>query len=117
MGGGYETEAGRFNKDYPQGVQELINKWNNGARWQWVPNGLSQSNIGVKIKEQVAPNWFIVGDVNLGFDPYSMRLSDGPTSLVDNNNTSSASNLFSETSNGDSSRAGQWDNTRAYLGV
>ncbi len=116
-GGGYETEAGRFNKDYPQGVQELINKWNNGARWQATPNGLSQSNVGVKVKEQIVPNWFLIGDVNLGFDPYSLRLSDGPTSLVDNNNAGSANNLFSETSNGDSSRAGQWDNTRAYLGL
>jgi predicted porin len=116
MGGGYETNAGRFNKDYPQGVQELINKWNNGARWQAVPNGLSQSNVGIKIKEQIAPNWYVIGDVNTGFDPYSLRFADGPRSLVDNDNTGAASNLGSQTSNGDSSRT-RWDNTRAYLGL
>ena len=113
LGGGYETAAARFNKDLPQGVSELISKFNNGARWQWVPNGLSQSNVGVKIREQVAPNWFIVGDVNLGFDPYSFDLASGPKSLVDNN----FSTLFYQTANSDSSRAGQWDNTRAFLGV
>ena len=113
MGGGYETNASRFNKDYPQGVGELIAKYSNGVRWQLVPNGLSQSNVGVKIKEQIVPNWFVVGDVNLGFDPYSMRFADGPKSLVDNNDVS----LADQTANSDSSRSTGWDNTRAYLGV
>lgn len=113
VGGGYETAAARFNKDLPQGVSELISKPSRSARWQWVPNGLTESNVGVKIREQVAPNWFIVGDVNLGFDPYSFQLADGPKSLVDNN----FDTLSFQTANSDSSRAGQWDNTRAFLGV
>jgi predicted porin len=113
LGGGYETHAAKFNKDFPQGVNEVIGKFSDGARWQWVPNGLSQSNVGVKIKEQVVPNWYIVGDVNLGFDPYSFQLSNGPKSLVDNNGLPYAR----ESANSDSSRAGQWDNTRAYIGV
>ena len=37
VGGGYETTASRFNKDYPQGVQELVNKTSNGGGWQLVP--------------------------------------------------------------------------------
>ena len=112
-GGGYETHASRFNKDHSQGVQELINKTNNGGRWQLVPNGLSQSNVGVKIKEQIAPNWFIIGDVNFGFDPYSLQFANGPKSLIDNNHDL----LANQTSNSDSSRSTEWDNTRAYLGV
>jgi predicted porin len=113
VGGGYETNASRLNKDYPQGVQELINKTNNGGRWQLVPNGLSQSNVGVKIKEEIVPNWFIVGDVNFGFDPYSLQFANGPRSLVDNNHDA----LANQTSNSDSSRSTDWDNTRAFLGV
>ena len=113
MGGGYETNASRFNENYPQGVGELISKYSNGARWQLIPNGLSQSNVGLKIKEQIAPNWFIIGDVNAGFDPYSLRFSDGPTSLVDNNNLP----IGNQSANGDSSRSTGWDNTRAYLGL
>jgi predicted porin len=81
-----------------------------------VPNGLSQSNVGIKIKEQIAPNWYVIGDVNSGFDPYSLHFADGPKSLDDNNNTGGTSNLGGQTSNGDSSRA-RWDNTRAYLGI
>ncbi|THD45151.1 MAG: porin [Bradyrhizobium sp.] len=114
--GGYETAASPFNKDYPQGVQEVINKTNNRPGWQWVPNGLSQSNIGVKIKEQIAPSWYIIGDIDAGFDPYSFRFANGPASLEDNNLLSKTKqNLF--TSNGDSSRAGLIDNTRAYIGL
>lgn len=113
VGGGYETNASRFNKDYPQGVQEVISKTSNGGRWQLVPNGLSQSNVGIKVKEEVIPGWSIVGDVNAGFDPYSLQFANGPRSQVDNNNVS----LGNETSNADSSRSTGWDNTRAYLGV
>jgi predicted porin len=114
VGGGYETHATKFNNSYSNGVSELINKNSGDAKWQWVPNGLSQSNIGVKIKEQVAPNWYIVGDANFGFDPYSFDAANGPQSLLDNN---LQTNYLAQSANGDSSRAGQWDNTRAYLGV
>jgi predicted porin len=114
VGGGYETAATRFNKDYPNGVQELVNKNSGGGNWQLVPNGLSQSNVGVKIKEQIVPTWFLVGDANFGFDPYSLTAANGPKSLEDNYNVTWMTN---QTANGDSSRAGQWDNTRAYIGL
>jgi predicted porin len=115
-GGGYETHASPFNRDYNNGVLELVSKNSNTGRWQAVPNGLSQSNVGLKIKEQIVPNWFLVGDANFGFDPYSLQPANGPKSLVDNNFYSSKQqNLVS--TNADSSRAGQWDNARAYIGV
>ena len=98
VGGGYETHATKFNNSYSNGVSELVNKASNNAAWQWVPNGLSQSNIGVKIKEQVAPNWYIVGDANFGFDPYSFDAANGPQSLVDNN---TISNVLNQSASGD----------------
>jgi predicted porin len=113
MGFGYETNAARFNGAYPNGVNELIGKFNDGGRWQLVPNGLAQSNIGVKIKEQIVPNWFLVGDVNAGFDPYSLRFANGPQSLAENNYNT----LAFQTANGDSSRTWGWDNSRAYIGI
>jgi predicted porin len=116
MGGGYNSAATPFNKNFSNGIQELVSKDSNNGRWQAVPNGLSQSNVGVKIKEQIVPNWFIVGDVNFGFDPYSFQFANGPASL-ENNNFYSASQQNLISANGDSSRAGGIDNTRAYLGV
>ena len=113
VGGGYETHAAPFNGDAKTGVGELISKINNRALWQGVPSGLSQSNFGVKINEQIAPSWFLIGDVNAGFDPISLELANGPKSLVDNNNIALANQSY----NTDSARSGGWDNTRAYVGL
>jgi predicted porin len=113
VGGGYESHAAPFNGDAKTGVGELISKINNGALWQGVPSGLTQSNIGVKIKEQLVPNWFFIGDVNAGFDPISMQLANGPKSLVDNNNVP----LAKQTYNSDSARSTGWDNSRGYFGL
>ena len=95
-------------------MSELVNKSSGAAKWQWVPNGLSQSNVGLKIKEQIVPNWFIVGDANFGFDPYSFQFANGPKSLADNN---TQSNYLLQSANSDSSRSGHIDNTRAYIGL
>ena len=113
MGFGYSSHGAAFNASYPQGVQELISKYNNGAKWQLVPNALQRSNVGLAAKYDLAPGWSLIGNVNTDFDPYSLRLSNGPASLVENN----ARTLANQTANGDSSRAGQFDNTQGYVGV
>ena len=113
VGFGYETHGAPLNGDSKTGVSELVTKINNGSRWQGVPNALGQSNIGVKIKERIAPNWFLIGDVNAGFDPYSLKFANGPKSLVDNNNVP----LANQSTNSDSARSTGWDNSRAYIGV
>jgi predicted porin len=112
-GAGYSSHGAALNPVYSQGVAELISRYSNGARYQLVPNGLSQSNVGLKLREQIAPEWAIVGDVNTAFDPYSLQLANGPRSLVENNNLP----INLQSANSDSSRAGQWDNTRGYVGV
>jgi predicted porin len=114
VGGGYETHAARFNGDSKTGVMELITKVNDAkARWQGVPSGLSQSNIGVKMTEVIAPDWLLIGDVNAGFDPFSLNFANGPKSLVDNNNVPQAN----QTANTDSARSTGFDNSRGYVGL
>ena len=112
-GVGYSSHGAALNPTYSQGVAELISKYSNKAYYQLVPNGLSQSNVGLKLREDVAPGWAIIGDVNTAFDPYSFELANGPRSLVENNNLP----INLQSANSDSSRAGQWDNTRGYIGV
>ncbi len=51
-------------------------------------------------------------DVNFGFDPYSFAAANGPLSLRDNNGVP----LANQTSNADSSRAGQFYNAIGYAG-
>jgi predicted porin len=113
LGAGYETHAAKANPSFSNVVQELISKQSHGAAWQLAPNGLSQSNIGIKWKEQILPNWYFIGDVNGGFDPYALRWADGPGSLEKNNNIPS----FFQDANGDSSRTYGPINARAYAGI
>ena len=113
LGGGYESHAAPFDGDAKTGVGELISKINNRGLWERVPNGFSQSNFGVKIREQFAPGWFLIGDANAGFDPYSFKFANGPKSLVANNNVA----LANQTYNSDSARSTGWDNSRAYIGL
>lgn len=113
VGGGYESHGAPFNGDAKTGVSEVISKVNNGSRWEGVPSGLTQSNLGVKISEQFAPNWFFIGDVNASVDPYSLKLVNGPKSLVDNNDVA----LAHQTTSSDSARSGALDNQRGIIGV
>ena len=50
VGGGYQTQGAPFNRDIQSGASYLIQKMNRVAMWG-APNGLSQSNIGVKGNE------------------------------------------------------------------
>jgi predicted porin len=113
VGGGWSAHASRFSPYYNNGVFSVVSKTSQGPAFQWVPNGLSQSNVGIRGKEEFAPGWAFVFDGNISFDPYSLQISNGPQSLVANNNTP----LIGQNTNSDSSRAGQWDNTRGYLGI
>src|SRR6202171_1100506 len=70
------------------------------------------SNIGIKGKEAITPGLDFVFDLNFGFDPYSMTAANGPKSFLDNNGVP----LASQSSNADSSRAGQFYNSVGYAG-
>src|ERR1700677_3574869 len=112
-GYGYSSHGANFNGAYPQGVQELIQKFSQGSKWQFVPSGLQRSRLGLEAKEEFAPGWSFVGRVTGDFDPYSLQLPNGPKSLVENNNLT----IGNQSANGDSSRAGQFDNSQGYVGV
>ena len=112
MAAGYQTHGVPFNDVYPNGVEELISKNSNGRRYVLVPNGLGQSNIGVKGNEPIAGGWSVLFNLQNGFDPHTLQRANGPKSLVQNN----ATPLDAQSANGDSSRAGQLFNTIAYAG-
>ncbi len=114
MGVGYESHGVDWNRQYPTGVEELISKNSQGGKWALTPGGLSQSNVGIKMSEPLASTgWSLVANVQTGFDPYTLQLANGPGAM--GQNTQLPLNL--QNGNGNSSRAGQWDNTLAYIGV
>ena len=112
VGGGYESHGTPFNRDIITGVEELIQKNSNHHLWLMTPNGLTQSNIGIKGVEQIVPGFNFVFDLNFGFDPMSMTAANGPKSIFDNNGVP----LAVQSSNADSSRAGQFYNSVGYAG-
>jgi predicted porin len=113
MGGGWESHGAPYNKDIITGVSELINKQNRPtSMWLQTPNGMSQSNIGVKGKEAITSGLDFIFDLNFGWNPYSFTAANGPQSLFDNNGIA----LAKQSSNADSSRAGQFYNSVGYAG-
>ena len=76
-------------------------------------SSIEQSKVGVKIEEQAASGWTIVGRLETGFQPLSGELSDYCASLARNNGLP----LTAQTSNLNGSRCGQAFNGQAYAGL
>jgi predicted porin len=102
-----------FNGTANVGQEYLISKNSNRALWGQAPNGLSQSNIGIKGTEAFAPGWSFVFDLEAAFDPYSLQLANGPHSIAQNAGTP----LDQQNTNADSNRAGQFYTHNGYFGV
>ena len=114
MGVGYESHGAPFNSNIISGVTELVQKVSRpSGMWLQTPGGLTQSNIGIKGRETITPGLDFVFDLNFGFDPYSLTAANGPKSFLDTNGIP----LAAQSSNADSSRAGQFYNSVGYAGV
>ena len=113
IGVAHQTHGAPLSDYWGQGLQYLIAKNSNGSRTSFAPNGMSQSKIGLKGKEPLGGDFSAVFNAEIGFQPYSFHLTDGPRSLVKNNGVA----LANQTSGSDSSRAGQVLNGPANFGV
>jgi len=113
MGGGWQSHGASWDPRSAVGASYLIQKQNNSPRWSLAPNGLSNSTIGIKGALPIGGDVSGVFAVDAGFDPYSLRLSNGPGSVAANAGV--PQNLATAFS--DSSRAGQWYNGVGYVGV
>jgi predicted porin len=109
----WRSHGAPFNGTSAVGVDYLIQKYSRGSRWDLGPNALSNSNIGIKGNEPIAPGWAFIFDLQAGFDPYSLQFSNGPHSVAQNAGVP----LTNQDSYADSSRAGQFYNSVGYLGV
>ena len=98
---------------YGPGLPFVIQKYSNRAITSVSPNGLSQSKLGLSGVETINDDLQAVFKLETGFQPTSGHLSNGSKSLIVDNGLP----LASQTTNGDSSRAGQLFQGAAYLGV
>jgi|HubBroStandDraft_4_1064222.scaffolds.fasta_scaffold57042_2 predicted porin len=118
LGGLYQTHGTPFDKNFPTGASYIVGAGGTGATnrtagWGLAPNALSQSNVGVEIKEPVAPGgWTFVARGELAFDPYSGLLANAPQALQDAKGTAQNTEALPF----DSSRWG-WLNTNQYVGL
>ena len=109
----YETNGAPWSPAFVNGTQGLISKQSHGVRWLWSPNNINQSVIGIKMSQPIANGWSLIGTLEAGFDPISGYLSNSQRAQVMNNGKP----LALQSASGDSSRAGQWDNSQFFLGL
>lgn len=79
----YQTHGVPFDPNHPTGGAYLVgaggpNAPNRSAGFFAGENALSQSTIGVTIKEPLASGWSFVGQAELPFEPYSGLLANAP---------------------------------------
>ncbi len=113
LGVAYQTHGTPLSNTYGPGLEYLISRNSNRSLVSLAPNALSYSNIGLKGTEPILPGLAAVFNVQTSFVPTSGQLSNGPGSQAQNNGVA----LNRQSSNGDSSRAGQPFNAAAYLGL
>jgi predicted porin len=113
VGYGYQTHGAPWDPNFTPGASYLLQKMNRGAIWTLAPNGLSQSNLGFQIKEPLGLGWSLVGQLEGGFDPYSLQYANSPHSEFNNIGVP----VNQQTTNGDSSRAGQYYNSQGFVGL
>jgi predicted porin len=112
-GVGWQSHGAPFDPRSAVGASYLIQKQNRSPMWGLAPNALTNSTIGIKGTEPIAGNLSVVFALDAGFDPYSLRFSNGPGSVAANAGVPQNQ----ATAYSDSSRAGQWYNGVGYVGV
>src|ERR1700677_3415282 len=117
IGLGYNTNGAAYNAAWNNGVDSFITNQNKGVKWLFTPNGLSQSVIGLKMSQSLAPiglaGWSLIGTIENGFNPYYGYLADAQLAQPNQNGLP----LVAKSANNDSSRTGQWDNSQGFIGL
>lgn len=113
VGVSYQSHGSAFSDAAATNVNNFLIKASNKPNTSLASNGMSISTIGLKGREPLGAGWWGVFQFDTGFLPASMTLIDGPRSIARNNGVP----LAEQKSYGDSTRAGQALNGRAFVGV
>jgi predicted porin len=112
VGAGYISHGAPLDATYGTGLPFTLQKFSNKPIFSDFNNGLSMSKIGLAIQEPITKDLSFVGKFETTFQPLSLRLTNGPASLIANNGKPLAGYVEA----GDSSRAGMVA-SQAYLGL
>src|SRR5881398_3386348 len=108
----YQTHGVPASDYFPAGTEAIILPNSNGSITAVTPSNLSQSRIGLSGKEALVGDWSGVFRFETFFNPQSGNISDALKSQVLNNGRPAAT----QTTNVDSSIAGQYFAGAAYAG-
>jgi len=115
IGMAYQSHGAPLNEYFGPGLEYLLQKNSNKAIFSAAPNGLSQSNLGIKAVEPLGEGidgLSAVFKLEAQFNPTSGEMADHLKAMTQNNGVA----LAQQSSNADSSRAGQLFQN-AYLGA
>jgi hypothetical protein len=117
VGGDYQTHGTPLDPNHPVGASYLLGNSGTNAvgrisGFQLGPNALSQSVVGVKTNEQIAPGWNFISVNELAFDPYSLLLANAPQAMFNSIGVPENKQLIPY----DSSRWG-WLGAQNFVGV
>jgi predicted porin len=113
VGVSYQSHGSPLSGFYAQGLEYGISANSNHSYAGLAQNGLSQTRIGLNGAREFADGWSGIFTLETRFSPLSGEIANGPKSLTQNNGVP----LASQTSNGDSSQAGQAFSSSAFAGV
>lgn len=113
VGVAYQSHGSPFSDYAATNVNNFLIKASNKSNTSLASNGMSISTIGLKGREPLGAGWWGIFQLDTGFLPASGTLIDGPRSLAVSNGVP----LAQQKSWGDSTRAGQAFNGRAFVGI
>jgi predicted porin len=108
----YATRSVPLNDYFTTGMEYMIQKNSNKNISTISENGMSQSRVGLRGIREVYDGWSGLFKLETAFNPLSGQITDALHSMTQNNGVA----LANQSSNADSSRAGQAFQT-AYAGV
>jgi predicted porin len=117
IGATYQTHGTPFDPNHPVGASYLLgnsatNAVGRTAGFGLGPNALSQSLVGIKTNEPIAPGWSFISVNELAFDPYSLLLANAPQAMFNSIHVPENQQLIPY----DSSRWG-WLAAQNFIGV
>lgn len=108
----YQTHGVPVNDYFPAGTEAIVFRNSGGSVTGVTPSNLGQSRIGLSGSEPLVGDWAGVFRFETFFNPQSGNISDALKSLVQNNGRAAPV----QTTNVDSSIAGQYFSGAAYAG-
>src|SRR3984885_9547434 len=116
--GAYDVGLGWVSHGLPENAynyegESLVNRNGNHSQFLIAPNNLQQSGLGIRGKEEVLQDWYVVFNASTGINPQSGQLAN----MAETNTINAGLPRSSYSFVGDGARAGQVFNDEWYGGV